>query len=178
LAFPSGKFKNLHVLLIGDPLGVSRLQQVVSDPKLARRKHLFTVAIVRKRSRFTNQRINHMPIVDRLAVLANQSLHGLHVVILMRHDDLFGSNPHIDFGTDQTTRNRVSIGTHLYRTAGANTKSTQHIFAIEPLVGQSRQSRLFFAETVATIGVGTCDDLFDEGHVVIAAGEVATATQQ
>jgi hypothetical protein len=41
-----GKFKKLHVLLIGNLLGVSRLQQVVSDPKLTGRKHLFTVSVV------------------------------------------------------------------------------------------------------------------------------------
>jgi hypothetical protein len=33
-------------------------------------------------------------------------------------------------------------------------------------------------KTLATMGVGVCDDLFDERHVAIAAGEVATATQQ
>jgi hypothetical protein len=178
LAFASGKFQNLHVLLIGNLLGVSRLKQVVGDPKLTRREHLFTIAVILKRTRLTNQRINHMTIVDGLSVLAKQSFHRLHVVVLMSHDDLLGSNPHIDFRTDQPTRNRVRVGTHLDRTARANTESTQHIVRIEPLVRQPRQSRLFFMETFATIGVGTCDDLFDEHHVLIAAGKVTTASQQ
>ena len=173
-----GKFKKLHVLLVGHLLGVSRLQQVVSDPKLTGRKHLFTVSVVPERSRFTNQRINHMPIVDRLSVLPNQSRHGLHVVVLMAHDDVLRSNPHIDFRIDQPTRNRVGVSAHLDRAARANAEVAQHIVRVEPIVGQLVQRRLLFAETFAAIGVGLCDDLFDEGQVVIAAGEVATATQQ
>jgi hypothetical protein len=117
LAFAGGKLKNLHVLFIGDPLGVSRLKQVVSDPKLTRWEHLFTVSVVPERARFANQRINHVTIVNGLSVLANQPLHGLHVVVLMSHDDLLRSNPHIDFRTDQSTRNRVRVGAHLDRAA-------------------------------------------------------------
>jgi hypothetical protein len=173
-----GKFKKLHILLIGHLLGVSRLQQVVSDPKLTGRKHLFTVAVVPERSRLTNQRINHMPIVDRLSVLPNQPRHGLHVVALMHHDDLLGSNPHIDLRIDQPTRNRVGVGAHLDRAARANAEATQHIVRVEPIVGQLVQRHLLFAETFAAIGVGLCDDLFNEGQVVIAADEVAAATQQ
>ena len=119
-----------------------------------------------------------MPIVDRLSVLPNQTRHGLHVVVLMAHDDVLRSNPHIDFRIDQPTRNRVGVSAHLDRAARANAEVTQHIVRVEPIVGQLVQRRLLFAETFATIGVGLGDDLFHEGHVVIAAGEVATATQQ
>jgi len=101
LALAGGQLKKLHVLLVGDLFGMSRMKQVVSDPKLAGRKHLFTVSVVLESTRLTNQRIDHVPIVDRPALLPKQPLHGLHLLTLMGHDDLLRGNSHIDFRTDQ-----------------------------------------------------------------------------
>ncbi|MEO8496373.1 MAG: hypothetical protein ABI614_15000 [Planctomycetota bacterium] len=95
-----------------------------------------------------------MPIVDRLSVFPNQPRHGLHVVVLMAHDDLLGSNPHIDFRIDQPTRNRVGVGAHLDRAARANATATQQQPLLDPVLDVS-VSRFDIALLVGTACVSS-----------------------
>jgi hypothetical protein len=65
LAFAGGKSQDFQVFADRDLLTVSFTEHVISDPKVARGKHVFAILVVLECSRLTHQRIDHMAIVDR-----------------------------------------------------------------------------------------------------------------
>ena len=78
-------------------------EHVVSDPKLAGRKHFFAVLIIGKCARLANQRIDDVAIIDRRQFLADQSLHRLNDVALVRDHNFFCSESQVNALTDQPT---------------------------------------------------------------------------
>lgn len=110
---------------------VSGAQHVVSDPKMARRKHVFAVLVVLERPRLANQRVDHVAVVDRRSADPDQSWHPLNRDFVMRHVDPFGADPNIDFFTDQATGNRVGVATDLNRTAAADANTEQDVVGVK-----------------------------------------------
>jgi len=65
LAFAGRKSQDFQVFTDRDLRAVSFTEHVISDPKVARRKHVFAILVILECSRLTQQRIDHMAIVDR-----------------------------------------------------------------------------------------------------------------
>jgi hypothetical protein len=64
LAFFRCKLQYLYIPLVGFLFRMRLAKSVVGDAKLCRRKHLFAVLVVCKRSRFADQRIDDVTVVD------------------------------------------------------------------------------------------------------------------
>jgi hypothetical protein len=151
------------------------MEDVVSDAKLTGGKHFFAITVIGKRSRFANQRVNHMTIVDRRGLLAEQAIHRLNQVALISHVDLLGFDSNVYFLVDQTTGHRIGVGANADRAALANPDAKQQVRRIKPVIRESPQHRLFLCQAGLAISVAGRHDLFDEDHVLFSTGEVATA---
>ena len=134
LAFTGGKLQDLHVLFVSRRFGVGLAKRGVSEPERAGGKHLFAVAIVGEGPRLADQGIDHMTVIDRRSLLSIQPWHRLNVVTLMRHFDLFGSDPHVHFGPHQAAGNRVGVFAHLNRAALTDPEAAEHVVSIQPAV--------------------------------------------
>jgi hypothetical protein len=178
LAFLGCKLKNLQILFLRLLGRVSAVEQVVSDSKLTRWKHLFAVLVLRQRARLANQRIDDVTIVDRHSLLPKQSLHRLNGMILVAHEDLFRTDSYVDFLADQPTGYGVRIGAHLDGAALGDANASHDVIGVESIVWQPLQTSLFFHEALVTIGVGAGDDFFHEVLVVLATGEVTATAKQ
>ena len=152
-------------------------EHVVSDPKLAGRKHLFAVLIVGKCARLANQRINDVAIIDRRQFLADQSRHRLNDVALVRHHDFFCSDSQIDSLTNQPTGNRICIRPHMNRAALADANPGKCIIRVKPFVREWSQLTLLFRESRGTMRVCPDNDVFRKPDVFIAAVELTTSAE-
>ena len=153
-------------------------EQVIGEPKVAAREHLFAVPVISERAGLSHQRVDHMTIVDAGGLFADESLHRLNEVPLVRHRDRLGADSHIDFSSDQATRYRVSVGANMDRRALADTEPFDLVIGIESNIGKSPQLQPFFGKPLLASRVGAVDDLLDEGHVLVTAGEIATLAKQ
>lgn len=52
LAFISGELQNLQIHLVGNLLAVMPREQIVGEPKVAAREHLFAVPVISERTGF------------------------------------------------------------------------------------------------------------------------------
>lgn len=176
LAFVSGQLEDPQVHLLGDRFAVTRFQFIIGEPKVAAGEHLFAVAVVGKRAGLSNQRVNDVAIVDAGCLLADQTIHRLNDGAATHYGDGFGTDPHIDFGSNQATGNRVRVGANSDRTALADTDAFENVIGVQPMIGQRLQGELFFGKAFRASRVGVIDDSLNERHVVISAGKVATTT--
>jgi hypothetical protein len=178
LAFVGGELENLQIHLVRDAINVTRTKPIVSDPKVAAREHLFAITVVSERARFSHQRIDHVSVVDARGLLANKTLHRLNQSALMGHRDGFSGDSHVDFGSNQPTGNGVRVGTNVDRRALADANSLLRVVGVEPCCRQTAQHQSLFVKPFGSTRVGMIDRLLHEGHVVVSAGEVATAAKQ
>ncbi|MEO9590397.1 MAG: hypothetical protein ABJF25_19980, partial [Rhodopirellula bahusiensis] len=178
LAFVSGELENLQIHLVRDAINVTRAKPIVSDPKVAAREHLFAITVVSERTRFSNQRIDHVSVVDARGLLADESLHRLNERSLMSHRDGFSGNSRVDLAANQTTGNRVRVGTNVDRRAFTDANSLLRVVGVEPCCGQPTKRHSFFFKPFRTTRVGLFNGRLHERHVVVSAGEVATAAKQ
>ena len=90
-------------------------------------ENFFAVAVVGERSRFSHQRIDDEPIIDRRQLLADQSRHRLNQVSVMSHSDLFSTDAKVDELIDQPAGNRVRVGSHTDRAAAGNSHALDDV---------------------------------------------------
>jgi hypothetical protein len=178
LAFVGGELQNLQIHLVGNLLAVMLDEQVISESKVAAREHLFAVPVISERAGLSHQRIDHMAIVDAGGLLADESLHRLNYVPLVRHRDCLGTDSHIDFSSDQATGYRVSVSANVDRRAFAHTDAFELVIGVESSIGKSTKLQSFFGKPLLASRVGAVDDLLYEGHVLVTTNEVATSAKQ
>jgi hypothetical protein len=178
LAFAGCNRQDFQIFTGSDLRTVSCNKQVVSHAKMAGRKHVFAILVVFECTRLTQQRIDHMAIVDRGSTDARQPGHPLNQVAMVRDIDPFGMDGDIDFLADQPTWNGVAIATNLDRTATANTNAAKRFVASDLVIRQRSKLLLFDGESIGPCQISFGDHLFDKGHVVVAAFEVTAAAEQ
>ena len=178
LAFVSREFEDFQVFPHRNLLAVSIAQRVVGDPKMAGREHVFAVLVVLERTRLTNQRVDHVAVVDRESADPDQPRHPLNREPVMRHVDPFGRDPDVDLLTDQTTGNRVGIAADLDRAAGADPNAENDVVGVKLAGGQWAQVLLLGGKRFLSSPVKARDHVLNELHVVFAAGEVTTSANQ
>ena len=118
---------------------MSSSQRVPRHAKTAGRKHLLAISVVGEGSRFSHERIDDVTIIDRRQILADQSRHGLNEVSVMSHRDLFGPDAKVDELADQSTGNRVRVGSYVDRAAARDSHALDDVVCVEPFIGQSIQ---------------------------------------
>ena len=157
---------------------MSSSQRVPRHAKTAGRKHLLAISVVGEGSRFSHERIDDVTIIDRRQILADQSRHGLNEVSVMSHRDLFGPDAKVDELADQSTGNRVRVGSYVDRAAARDSHALDDVVCVEPFIGQSIQMSQIIKEVLPPVVIGTFHQVFHEGHVFFAAVKTSTATQQ
>ena len=177
LAFVCCQFQNLYVHFVRDFLRMSGSQRVPRHAKTARRKHLFAILIAGEGTRFSYQRINDVAIIDGGLVLADDSWHRLDQMTMMRHSNLFGTDAKIDELTDQPTWYRIRVGSHIDCAAATDASVFDDVVGVEHCIGQSSQMSKVVKELLATIVVGSFDQIFHEGDISFSSFKVATAAQ-
>ena len=177
LAFVCCQFQNLYIHFVRDFLRMSGSQRVPCHAKTARRKHLFAISIAGEGTRFSHQRINDVAIIDGRLVLADNSRHRLDQMTMMRHSNLFGTDAKIDELTDQPTRYRIRVGTHIDCAAATDASVLDDVVGVEHCIGQSLQMSKVIKKLLSTIVVGSFDQIFHEGDVGCSSFKVATAAQ-
>jgi hypothetical protein len=178
LTFLSGQLQNLHVHFVGHFFCMSGSQRVPRHAKTTGRKHLLAVSVVGEGSRFSNERIDDVTIIDGSQLLADQSRHGLNNVSVMSHRDLFGPDAQVNELADQPTGNRVRVGSHGDRAAARDSHALDDVVRVEPFIGQSIQMSQVIQEVLPPVAIGPFHQVFHEGHVFFAAVKTSTATQQ
>jgi|GEM_PF-1749245 len=178
LTFLSGDVQNLDIPFVGHFFRMSGSQRVPRHAKNTGRKHLLAVLIVGEGSRFSHQRIDDVTIIDGGQILADQSRHGLNVVFVMCHRDLFGLDAKVDELADQPAGNRVRVGAHVDRAAARDTHALDDVVCVEPFIGQSIQMSQIIKEVLPPVVIGPLHQVFHERNVFLAAVEAPTAAQQ
>jgi hypothetical protein len=117
-------------------------------------------------------------VVDARGLLADESPHCLNQVALVSDRDCLGADSHIDFATDQATGHGVRVRTNVDRAAFANADPLLDVVGIESCFGQRAERQSLFGKPFSASGVGVIDDLPNERHVVVSAGEVGGAAKQ
>ena len=132
LAVSGGELQNLQVLARRDTIAVLITQRVVGDAKMACGEHVLPILVMLECSRFANQRIDHMTVVDGMLAGARQSRHPLHLGVAVPHLDEIGVNHHIHLVLDQSAGNGVRIAFDLYGAAAANAHFADARPVVEP----------------------------------------------
>lgn len=109
--------QDLQILASRHAGAVRRAQHVVSNPKMSRREHVFAVPVVLECSRFADQRIDHVAVVDRRAADPSQPRHSLDRRAAVADFDPLGADHQIDLLSDQPAGNRVGVAPHRDRAA-------------------------------------------------------------
>ena len=177
LAFVCRQFQNLYIHFVRNFLRMSGSQRIPRHAKNSRRKHLFAISIAGEGARFSHQRINNVTIIDGRLVLADNSRHRLNQMALVRYSNLFGTDAKVDALTDQPTRYRIRVGTHLDCAAAPDASVLDDVVGVEHCVGQSLQMSKVIKKLLSTIGVGSFDQIFHEGDISFSSFKVATAAQ-
>lgn len=96
----------------------------------------------------------------------------------MSYCDLFGPDAKVDKLTDQPTGNRVRVSSHVDRAAARDAHALDDIVRVKLLVRKSIQVRKIIKELLPPVAVGSFDEVFHEGDVLLATLKVPIATQQ
>jgi hypothetical protein len=176
LPFLSRQVQNPHVLTIRTPR-LLLLQRVIGPAERHRRVQILPVHITRERSRLPHQPIDHVSIVDAVFRLATQPLHGLRQRTRVPHLDGLSTDPCFHPLPKQSCRHRVDVLFHLDRAALAHAHPPT-FQRLQPLLGQGTQPRLLLLKLLRTTNIPPILQGTHEPPVLLAAGEVAAATEK
>jgi len=178
LTVPGRQPQNLQVFANALALAVIAAQPIVGDAKMAGRKHVLPVLVVLERARLADQRIDHMTVVDCVLAVAGQAWHPLDFGARVPDLDKVGVDHHVYFVPDQSAVYRVGVALDLDRTAAADPDAGNALPVIQLAWRQLAKTRFLLGELGPSRRVAFVNQPLDEPFVLLAAGEVAAATQQ
>jgi hypothetical protein len=143
---------------------------------MAGRKHVFAILVVLERTRFADQRINHVAIVDRATANAEQPRHSLNVNAVMRYIDPLGADRNIHLAADESTGDRVTISTNMDRAVAVNQDASKRFVRVELLMRKRPKLLLFNRKAIASLVIPPSHHFLHELHILIATLEAATAS--
>ena len=130
LTFMGRELQQFEIGFIGHFLRMRFQQPIIGHAKIARRKQFFAIFIVLERARFSDERINHMSIVDRGSLAADQTRHSLNENAEVRDLDRIGADLHTHLLTNQPTRHGIAVGSHANRAALGHANARQNIIGV------------------------------------------------
>jgi hypothetical protein len=152
-------------------------EAVVSLAEPCRREQIVAEDVVRECSRLPHQRVDHMAVMHRMLVPTDQP--GQRVGELVRVPDLdaVSEEPGFHPFADQSAMHRVGAAVNVDQAARID--AATHLEATrQPHIRQRLQRRDLFREAISTSFVADLHHLLKEANVIVAAGEVSTASQQ
>lgn len=172
------QLENLQVLpgrLAGPELP---LQLIVGHAKMAGGKHVRLILVLLKRAGLTDQRVDHVPVVDGVFAGAQQPGHGLELDARPPDLDLIRVDHRLDGHPDQAAGNGVRVAADLDRAAAVDLDLGEPPPMIELLRRQFTQTGPFFSEAGGAVRVPPLDQLLEKLLVLRTTGEVAAAAEQ
>jgi hypothetical protein len=178
LAVASCKLQDLQVFASGKLRAVSAEKFIVGHAEVTRGKHVGMILVVLQRAGLANQRVDHVPVIDRMFAIAEQARHGLNERPCPEDFNLVGVDHHIHLHADKPTGNRIRVALHLNRTAAIDLDSAQTMPMIELAGRQFTETILFLRKLAGAASVSPVNQLRKKLFVLCAAGEIAVAAQQ
>jgi hypothetical protein len=175
LAITGRQLQNLQVLADALAGTVVAAEPIVGDAKLARRKHLLPILVVRERTRLADQRIDHVTVIDRVLAAARKPGHPLDFASPVPHVDDVGVDHHVDPVANQPAGNRIRVTLHLDRAATADHDPPHTLPVIKLRRRQLAKQRLLLGELGGSRSVPLANQPLEELLVLLAAGKVAAA---
>jgi len=175
LAITGRQLQNLQVLADALAGTVIAAEPIVGDTKLARRKHLLPILVVRERTRLADQRIDHVTVIDRVLAAARQPGHPLDFASPVPHLDDVGVDHHVDPVANQPAGNRIRVTLDLDRAAAADPDTGDALPVIQLARRQLAKTHVLLGKLGTSRRVAFVGQLIEEPFVLLAVGEVAAA---
>lgn len=155
-----------------------RHQRIVGPPIRQRRIQIFPVDVTRERSRFADQPVHDVPVVDLMFALPTQPRHALHHFAGIPDLDLLQPNPRFHFFAHQPRRYRVGV---VFDPDGAPAPN-RYLLAhqrLQPLRWQRSQRRQLLGQLGRPAGIPPRLHGLQQLLVLLPVGKIpATAQQQ
>ena len=169
--------QDLQVILDAASHVAALAEAVVRDAEPRRRKQIVAVGVVRERAGLADQRVDHVPVVHRVPVAADEARQRVDQSVGVPDLDAVGVQPRLDRFADQAAVHRIDVAMEVDQTARID--AARHLQARrQPCVGQMPEGRDLLGEAVAAARVPRRHDALQERGVLLAAGELATAAEQ
>jgi hypothetical protein len=169
--------QDLQVVLGAEPFVAAVAEPVVGQAEPRRREQVIAVGVVGERPRLPHERIDDVPVVDRVPVAADQPRQRVDVPVRVPHLDPVGEQAGLDGLADQPAVDRVGVAVDVDQAAGVD--PARHLQARrQPLLGQGPQRPHLLGEPVGAARVPRRHDLPEEGRVLVPVGERAAPPQQ
>lgn len=152
-------------------------QPVIGQAKAAIGEQLLAIAIVLEGARLPHQLIDDVPIVDRVLVASHQPRQRIEALSRVPHLHPVGMQAGFDLLSDQAAGDRVAVAMNVDQAAGIHTH-WQPQTTVLPLRRQRPQRRQFLGVPLLPGGVACGDHLLEKLQVLLAADEIAAATQK
>lgn len=176
LAHPRGEVKDAQILAARTPWPVGK-QFVVGHAEPNAREQVAMPTVVFECSRFTDEAIDHVPVVDPMLALAMQTRQTFGASLGVPDLDVLSENAGRHLLADQPTWHTVGIHLDDNRARTAD-RRRDRVVEGDRLRGQGTKGFAFFLKTFRSTGVLLLEHLIDKRLVSFSVGEVATATEQ
>jgi hypothetical protein len=153
------------------------LQPVVGHAKAAVGEQILAITVVVKGARLAHQLVDDVPVVDRVLVASHQARQRVHLGSRVPDFHPFGIQPGFDFLAHQTAMHRVGVAMYVEQASWVHTHQ-QSQATVLPLGRQRLEHGEFLGVSLLSRRVARAHHLVEKAAVVVAAVEIATATQQ
>lgn len=169
--------QDLQIVLGAEPFALVFAEPVVGDSETRRRKEVVAVSVIREGARLANQRVDHVPIMHRRLVSADETRQRIDVLIGVPDFHAVGEKPCFDPLADQAAMHRIDVAMNVNQAPRVH--PAPHLQTRrQPLLGQGMERRQLLGEAVAATGVADCHQVLQEFQIVLATGEIAAAAKQ
>jgi hypothetical protein len=175
LAITGRQLQNLQVLADALTRTVIAAEPIVGDAEVARREHVLSILVVLECTRLAHQRIDHVPVIDRVLAAARQPGHPLDFAPPVPDLDRVRVDHHVDPVPHQPAGNRIRVPLDLDRTATADPDPPHTLPVVKPRRRQLPQQRFLLGELGRSRSVPLVHQPIEELLVLLAVGEVAAA---
>jgi hypothetical protein len=169
--------QNLQVLLGAESFVASGAEAVVGQAEPGRREQVLPVGVVRERPRLADQRVDHVPVVDRVLVPTHQSRQRVHLPVGEPDLDAVGEEPRLDLLADQATGDGVGVAVQVNQTSRVH-PTADFQARRQALIGQVPQRSPLLGEPIGASGIARSHDAAQELQVIVAGVEIPAAPQQ
>jgi hypothetical protein len=152
-------------------------QQIVGHAEPGRREQVLTIPVVGEGAGLAHQRVDDVPVVDRVLVGAHQARQRIDPGVRVPHLDAIGEQARLDHLTDQARVDRVGVLVDVDQAPRID-PTVDAPRAVEARLGQRAQGLQLLLMTCRTRGIACGQEVGEEVPVLVWAGEVATAAHQ
>ena len=166
-----------QVLLGTGPRAVFLDQSVERQAEPGGREQVLAVPVVRERARLAHQRVDDVPVMDRVPVPTDQPRERVHEPVRVPHLDTVGEQPGLDRLADQPAVDRVRVAVDVDQAARIDPAPDPQA-AVDAPRRQRVQRRQLLVEPVPATGIACGDQALEELEVLGPVDEVAGPAHQ